>query len=41
MYRFRKYHIEPKLKLKPSARGKKTSTALRPKEEWISVKGLR
>lgn len=38
MYQFRKYHIEPRFRLKPSARSKKTSTALRPKEEWIPVK---
>jgi len=37
MYQFRKYHIEPKFRLKPSARNKKTSTALHPKEEWIPV----
>jgi site-specific DNA recombinase len=38
MYQFTKYHIEPKFRLKPSAKSKKTSTALRPKEEWIPVK---
>jgi len=38
MYQFRKYHIEPKFRLKPLAKSKKTSTALRPKEEWITVK---
>ncbi len=38
MYQFRRYHIEPKFRLKPSAKSKKTSTALRPKEEWIPVK---
>jgi len=38
MYQFRKYHIEPKFRLKPSAKNKKTSTALRPKEEWILIK---
>ena len=30
--------LEPKFRLKPLAKSKKTSTALRPKEEWISVK---
>ncbi|MBA7691732.1 hypothetical protein ES703_100283 [subsurface metagenome] len=38
MYQFRTYRIEPKFRLKPSAKSKKTSTALRPKEEWIPVK---
>ena len=38
MYQFRRYHIEPKFRLKPSAKSKKTSTALRPKEEWILAK---
>jgi len=38
LYQFRKYHIEPKFRLKPSGKSKKTSTALRPKEEWIPVK---
>ena len=38
MYQFRKYHIEPKIRLKLSAKNKKTSTALHPKEEWILVK---
>jgi len=37
MHQFRKYHIEPKFRLKPLAKSKKTSTSLRPKEEWISV----
>ncbi len=38
MYQFKEYRIEPKFRLKLSARGKKTSTALRPKEEWILAK---
>jgi len=38
MYQFRSYHIEPKSRLKPLAKSKKTSTALRPREEWILVK---
>jgi site-specific DNA recombinase len=38
MYQFRKYHVEPKFRRKPSAKTKKTSTTLRPKEEWIPVK---
>ena len=38
MYQFRRYHIEPKFRLKPSSKSKKTSTALRPKEEWILAK---
>jgi site-specific DNA recombinase len=37
MYQFRKYHIEPKNRLKPLAKSKKTSTAIRPREELISV----
>ena len=37
MHQFKKYRIEPKFRLKPLAKNKKTSTALRPKEEWISV----
>ena len=37
MYQFRKYHIEPKNRRKPLARNRKTSTAIRPREEWISV----
>jgi len=37
MHQFRKYHIEPKFRLKPLAKSKKTSTALRPSEEWITV----
>jgi site-specific DNA recombinase len=35
MYQFREYRIVPKLRLKPSVKSKKTSTALRSKEEWI------
>jgi site-specific DNA recombinase len=38
MYQFRKYHIEPKFRRKPSAKSKRTSTALHPREEWIPVK---
>jgi site-specific DNA recombinase len=38
MYQFRKYHVEPKFRRKPSAKVKKTSTTLRPREEWIPVK---
>ena len=38
MYQFRKYRVEPKSRLKPAVKSKKTSTALRPKEEWILVK---
>ena len=38
LYQFRKYRIEPKFGLKSSVKSKKTSTTLRPKEEWITVK---
>ncbi len=38
LYQFRKHHIEPTFRLKPLAKSKKTSTALRPKEEWVLVK---
>jgi site-specific DNA recombinase len=37
LYQFRKYRVEPKIRLKPSVKNKKTSTALRFKEEWIMV----
>jgi len=38
LYQFRKYRIEPKFRLKSSVKNRKTSTALRSKEEWITVK---
>lgn len=38
LYQFRRYHIEPKSKLKPLTKSKKTTMALRSKEEWILVK---
>jgi len=38
LYQFRKYHIEPKFRRKPLTKSKKTTAALRPKEEWIPVK---
>ncbi len=38
LYQFQSYHIEPKSRLKPLTRRKKTTTALRSKEEWILVK---
>ena len=38
LYQFKSSHIEPKSRLKPLARSKKTSLTLRPKEEWIMVK---
>jgi site-specific DNA recombinase len=37
MYQFRKYRIEPRFRLKPSAKSKKTSTELRAREEWMLV----
>jgi site-specific DNA recombinase len=37
LYQFRKYHVEPKARLKPFVKNKKTSTALRSKEDWIAV----
>jgi site-specific DNA recombinase len=37
MYQFRQYRIEPKLRHKPLNKSMKTSTALRPKEEWMLV----
>ncbi len=38
MYQFRRYHVEPRFRRKPSAKVRKTSATLRPKEEWIPVK---
>jgi len=38
LYQFRRYHIEPKSRLKLLTKSKKTTTALRPKEEWVLVK---
>ena len=38
LYQFRKYRVEPKRRCKISVRNKKTSTALRPKGECITVK---
>lgn len=38
MRQFRKYHVEPRLRREPSTRNKKTSTILRPREEWITVR---
>jgi len=38
LYQFKRYHVEPKFRLNPSPRSKKTSSLLRPKEEWILVK---
>ncbi len=38
MYQFKSHHIQPKSRTKPLARNKKTSQALRPKNEWILVK---
>jgi site-specific DNA recombinase len=37
MYQFRKYHVEPKHRRKSLSKSKKTSIALRPKDEWILV----
>jgi site-specific DNA recombinase len=37
LYQFRKYRVEPKIRLKSSVKSKKTSTALRSKEEWTMV----
>jgi len=38
LYQFKRYHVEPKFRLNPSPRSKKTSSLLRPKDEWILVK---
>lgn len=38
LYQFRKYHIEPKNRRKPLTRNRKTSTAMRPRDEWIMTK---
>jgi len=38
LYQFKSCHIEPKSRLKPLAKSRKTSLKLRPKEEWIMVK---
>ncbi|MBW2610653.1 MAG: recombinase family protein, partial [Deltaproteobacteria bacterium] len=37
MYQFKKYHVEPKRRLKPLTKRKKSSVAMRPKEEWIPM----
>ncbi len=37
LHQFREHHIEPKLRRRVSMKNKKTSHALRPREEWITV----
>ena len=37
LHQFKKYRVEPKFKLKSSTKNRKTSTALRSKDEWIVV----
>jgi len=37
LYQFKRIHIEPKKRLKPLSRNKKTSSIMRPKEEWIQM----
>ena len=37
LHQFRRYRVEPKSKVKSFTKEKKTSTALRPKEEWTTV----
>ena len=37
LHQFRNHVIEPKFRRNPSAKNKKTSAALRPREEWITV----
>jgi site-specific DNA recombinase len=37
LHQFRRYRVEPKYKVKSLTKEKKTSTALRPKEEWTTV----
>jgi len=38
LHQFRRYRVEPKSKVKSFTRDKKTSTVLRPKEEWTTVR---
>jgi site-specific DNA recombinase len=38
LYQFRKYMVEPKRRRKIAFKSRKTSSALRPKEEWITVR---
>jgi len=37
MYQFKWYHVEPKRRLKALTKRKKSSIAMRPKEEWIPM----
>jgi site-specific DNA recombinase len=37
LHQFRRYRVEPKSKIKFFTKGKKTTTILRPKEEWTTV----
>ena len=37
MHQFRRYRVEPKFKIKALTKNRKTSTAVRPKEEWATV----
>jgi site-specific DNA recombinase len=37
LHQFRSYRVEPKFKIKALTKNRKTSTAVRPKEEWATV----
>ncbi len=37
LYEFRNYRVEPKIRRKAFDKHKKSSTAIRPREEWVSV----
>ena len=37
MHQFKKHHVEPRSRRQPATKNKKTTLALRPNEEWITV----
>jgi len=38
VHQFKRYRIEPKNRTKPLTKSRRTTSALRPKEEWVTVK---
>ncbi len=37
LHQFRRYRVEPRFKIKAQTKNRKSSTAVRPKEEWVTV----
>ena len=37
LHQFRRYRVEPRFRIKAQTKNRKSSTAVRPKEEWVTV----